>query len=67
MTLDFISRLPLLPRLSLAWSPNLLITWLVFLVGSRLWGRTELDSTEATQQQQQQCHPLTCINDPRGC
>ena len=48
MTLDFISRLPLLPRLSLAWSPNLLSTWLVFLVGSRLWGRTELDATEAT-------------------
>ena len=34
MTLDFISRLPPLPRLSLAWSPNLLITWLVFLVTS---------------------------------
>ena len=48
MTLDFISRLPPLPRLSLAWSPNLLSTWLVFLVGSRLWGRTELDATEAT-------------------
>ena len=25
------------------------------LVGCRLWGRTELDTTEATQQQQQQC------------
>ena len=24
------------------------------LVGCRLWGRTELDTTEATQQQQQQ-------------
>ena len=26
------------------------------LVGCRLWGRTELDSTEAPQQQQQQQH-----------
>ena len=26
------------------------------LVGCRLWGRTELDTTEATQQQQQQQH-----------
>ena len=25
------------------------------LVGCRLWGRTESDTTEATQQQQQQC------------
>ena len=27
------------------------------LVGCRLWGRTESDTTEATQQQQQQQHP----------
>ena len=27
------------------------------LVGFRLWGRTELNMTEATQQQQQQQHP----------
>ena len=26
------------------------------LVGCRLWGRTESDTTEATQQQQQQCY-----------
>ena len=26
------------------------------LVGCRLWGRTESDTTEATQQQQQQSH-----------
>ena len=26
------------------------------LLGCRLWGRTELDTTEATQQQQQQQH-----------
>ena len=34
------------------------------LVGCHLWGRTELDTTEATQQQQQQqphfIHPLLC-------
>ena len=30
------------------------------LVGSRLWGRTESDTTEATSQQQQQC--ATVIN-----
>ena len=28
------------------------------LVGCCLWGRTELDMTEATQQQQQQQHPI---------
>ena len=26
------------------------------LVGGRLWGRTELDTTEATEQEQQQQH-----------
>ena len=29
------------------------------LVGCRLWGRTESDTTEATQQQQQHC-PYQC-------
>ena len=29
-------------------------------MGSRLWGRTESDTTEATSQQQQQC--ATVIN-----
>ena len=29
------------------------------LVGYSLWGRTELDTTEATQQQQQQQHELS--------
>ena len=29
------------------------------LVGCRLWGRTESDTTEATQQQQQQCEYLS--------
>ena len=28
------------------------------LVGSRLWGHTESDTTEVTQQQQEQVHPL---------
>ena len=28
------------------------------LAGCHLWGRTELDTTEATQQQQQQQQPL---------
>ena len=27
-------------------------------VGCRLWGRTESDTTEATEQQQQQCYPI---------
>ena len=30
------------------------------LVGCRLWGRTEPDTTEAMQQQQQQCCNLGC-------
>ena len=30
------------------------------LVGCRLWGRTELDTTEATRQQQQQQGSVTC-------
>ena len=30
------------------------------LVGCRLWGRTESDTTEATQQQQQQCMYCGC-------
>ena len=36
------------------------------LVGCRLWGRTELDTTEATQQPQQQQHTLakSCSNSP---
>ena len=32
------------------------------LVGCRLWGHTESDTTEATQQQQQQQHPSTPTN-----
>ena len=32
------------------------------LMGCHLWGRTELDTTEATQQQQQQQHDLKCIS-----
>ena len=35
------------------------------LVGCRLWGRTELDTTEATQQQQQQ-HGVLPHNDTLG-
>ena len=31
------------------------------LVGCRLWGRTESDTTEATQQQQQQQHLFTSL------
>ena len=31
------------------------------LVGCRLWGRTESDTTEATQQQQQQQSPLQLV------
>ena len=31
------------------------------LLGCRLWGRTESDTTEATQQQQQQRHILTVV------
>ena len=31
------------------------------LVGCRLWGRTESDMTEATQQQQQQQHTLSGV------
>ena len=30
------------------------------LVGCRLWGRTESDTTETTWQQQQQQHAVTC-------
>ena len=29
------------------------------LVGCRLWGRTESDTTEATKQQQQVCHSFS--------
>ena len=32
------------------------------LVGCRLWGRTESDMTEATQQQQQGCLMCKCDN-----
>ena len=32
------------------------------LVGGRLWGRTESDTTEATQQQQQQVTITSCYN-----
>ena len=32
------------------------------LVGCRLWGRTESDTTEATQQQQQQQQPWLLIH-----
>ena len=31
------------------------------LAGCRLWGRTESDTTEATQQQQQQQHTLSGV------
>ena len=31
------------------------------LVGCRLWGRTESDTTEATEQQQQQCIIYKCM------
>ena len=31
-------------------------------MGCRLWGRTESDTTEATQQQQQQHVPGTCAH-----
>ena len=34
------------------------------LVGCRLWGRTELDTTEATQQQQQQQQPTASLSYP---
>ena len=33
------------------------------LVGCRLWGRTELDTTKATQQQQQQQGPYSAVVD----
>ena len=32
------------------------------LVGCRLWGRTESDTTEATQQQQQQLQYIFCLS-----
>ena len=35
------------------------------LVGCRLWGCTESDTTKATQQQQQQSWPIVC--DPKDC
>ena len=45
------------------------------LVGCRLWGRTELDTTEATQQQQQQqdtlslysCTPCAILHSTHSC
>ena len=37
------------------------------LVGCRLWGRTESDTTEATQQQQQQQQQQQCITENYAC
>ena len=37
------------------------------LVGCRLWGRTESDTTEATEQQQQQNFPGTKVNKNKWC
>ena len=34
------------------------------LVGCHLWGHTESDTTEATQQQQQHCHPNAPVQRP---
>ena len=36
------------------------------LVGCRLWGHTESDTTEATYQQQQQQQQKDCLFDPTG-
>ena len=46
------------PSSVLAWR----IPWKGSLLGCRLWGRTESDTTEATQQQQQQQQCLNELN-----